>query len=234
MRRTLYIAAFTVLALGAGLLTLHAQHTITVVVASHDVPAGVEIQPADVELAQLHDDALAAGALTRASDAVGRYVAWPLVGGEPVLPRMVQSQRSGSAVLAELGVPDGYRAIAVPVQPASAVGGMLARGDRVDVYATPGAGHESTGVPQTSRDASQTQVPATGGGTVLLGRDVLVLELRSDQGLPLEDNSAGTTHGLSVAVSKLGSVVLAVPSADVDRYAAAVAGGSVYLALGLG
>ena len=234
MRRTLYIAAFTVLALGAALLTLRAQHTITVVVASHDVPAGVQIQSADVQLEQLHDDGLAAGALTRVSEVVGRYVAWPLAAGEPVLARMVQARRSGSAVLSGLGVPDGYRAIAVPVQPAAAVGGVLARGDRVDVYATPTTGHESAVVLSTSADAGQPQTPATGIGTVLLGRDVLVLELRTDQGLPLDQSSAGTAHGLSTGVSKLGSVVLAVPSADVDHYAAAVAGGTIYLALGVG
>ena len=198
----------------------------------------------------MHDDSVPAGAVSLPQDAEGRYAAWPLTAGEPVLARVLSADRSGGAVLAGLEVPAGYRAVAVPVQPAAAVGGMLARGDHVDVYATPLPGHTTpSGVslppssgattavsngaaavgsadPPTSTDASSA--------AVLIGSDVVVLQLRSDDGQPLDDSSGDTVHGLNFGTGKLGSVVLAVPAADVDRYASAVAEDSLYLALSVG
>ena len=249
MRRMVYVAAFAVLALVAALLTLRAQHTVDVVVAGHDVRAGSLISGDDLSVVRMHDDSVPAGALSVPGDAVGRYAAWPLTAGEPVLQRVLSAARSGGAVLAGLEVPGGYRAVAVPVQPAAAVGGMLARGDHVDVYATPLPGHGSpAGLAQPA--TSPTTTTAANGSTaapadpppsgdassaaVLIGKDVVVLQLRSDDGQALDDRSGDTVHGLNFATGKLGSVVLAVPAADVDRYATAVAEDSLYLALSVG
>jgi hypothetical protein len=63
---------------------------------------------------------------------------------------------------------------------------------------------------------------------------VVVLQLRSDDGQPLDDRGGDNVHGLNFGSGKLGSVVLAVPAADVDRYASAVAEDSLYLALSVG
>jgi Flp pilus assembly protein CpaB len=232
MRRKVYLVAFMVLALAAALLTLRAQRTVSVLVATHDLRAGAMVATQDVEVARMHDDSIPAGALTTADAAVGRYVTWPVTSGQPVLARALRVQRSGgSVVFGGLDIPVGYRAIAVPVQPAAAVGGMLARGDRVDVYATPQPGHAapSTPPPTTATAADRSKTAR------LIGHDVLVLQLRSDQGQPLDETSGGdTVRGLNFGTGKLGSVVLAVPDADVDRYAAAVATESIYLALSVG
>src|SRR2546422_1459908 len=125
MRRTAYLVAFCVLAAVAALITLRAQHQVSVLVASHDLRAGVQVQAADVEVHRVHDDGMPAGALSSADAAVGQYVAWPLTAGEPVLLRSLRAQRSGGDVVGGLDVPRGYRAVAVPVQPAAAVGGVL-------------------------------------------------------------------------------------------------------------
>lgn len=228
-RRIAYITAFALLAAAAAVLTLRTQHMTTVVIATHDLRAGVAVQAGDVEIRRVHDDGAPGGSLASVDEAVGRYTAWPLTAGEPVLARMLHLQRSGGTATAGLDVPSGYRAVAVPVQPAAAVGGMLTAGDRVDVFATPLSGHTA---PLRTSDTLTLAEPADPANTARpLGRDVLVLQLRTDQGQTLDSGSADGVHGLDVGAGKLGSVVLAVPDADVAAYAAAVANDSIYLAL---
>lgn len=228
MRRMLYLAAAAVLALVAALLTLRAQHTVAVLVATRNVQVGAVLQSGDVQVQRVHDDGSPAGSLTDPQQAVGMHVVWPLTAGEPVLDSDLRQQGSGNAVSTDFAMPAGYRAVALPVSPAGAVGGLLVTGDHVDVYATPLAGHETT-APAGSADAT-----GPGAGAVILGHDVVVIELRSDQGTPLQDPSgsgADSVHGLNFSTTKLGSVVLAVPSDDAARYAAAAAADTIFLAL---
>jgi len=226
MRRTVYLVLFLSLASLAGLLTLRAQRTVDVLVAARDVRAGEQLAAADVALQRMHADSVPAGALATPDDAVGEYVAWPLTAGEPVLARMVRHERSGILLTADVSVPEGFRAVAVPVQPAGAVGGMLSPGDHVDVYATPLAGRQAQDV--YSSGTSSTS------GTVVLGTDLLVLQLRSDQGQPLDSSADQSVHGLNFGAGKLGSVVIAVPADEVTRYATAAATDTIYLALSVG
>lgn len=211
MRRTLYLASFTVLALAAGTLALHGQQTDTVVVATHDLRAGDRVGPGDVEERRVHGDGIPPGAVRTNGAAVGGYLAWPLASGEPLLARLLRPSRSGAAVVGGLAVPDGDRAVAVPVQPAGAVGGMLAPGDRVDVFVTP-----------------------AGAGATLIGGGVLVLQLRSDQGQVMAGGDAEEARVLGAGAARPSSVVLAVPADEVGRYAAAAASGTLYLALQVG
>jgi Flp pilus assembly protein CpaB len=235
MRRTIYLALFLLLALLAGLLTLRAQRTVAVLVATHDLRSGQQVGSPDVEVRRVHGDGVPADALASPDDAVGSYVAWPLTAGEPVLSRMVRRERSGITLTAAMTVPDGYRAIAVPVQPAGAVGGMLSPGDHVDVYATPLPGHNGGSAAASTRDSTPvTRDTAPGDATVVLGHDLLVLQLRSDQGQPLDANADQSVHGLNFGAGKLGSVVIAVPADEVARFASAAASDSIYLALSVG
>jgi Flp pilus assembly protein CpaB len=229
MRRIIYLSICSVLALSAAVLTLRAQRTVAVVVATRDVGAGSLLGPGDLEVRHVSPEGIPSGVIAAPDEAGGRYVVWPLTAGEPVLSRAVRTQRSGGAVDVGYTVPAGFRAVAVPLQPAGAVGGMLTSGDHVDVYATPATGRQQ-GTPATGA------VPGDGGAT-LIGRDVLVLQLRSDQGQALDSpagGSAGTVHGLNFGSGKLGSVVLAIPGGDVDRYAAAASSMTIYLALNVG
>jgi Flp pilus assembly protein CpaB len=235
MRRTIYLGLFLLLALLAGLLTLRAQRTVAVLVATHDVRAGQQVAASDVEVRRVHADSVAADALSAPDDAVGSYVAWPLTAGEPVLSRMVRHERSGITLTAAITVPDGFRAVAVPVQPAGAVGGMLAQGDHVDVYGTPLVGRAADGgAAPSGAAASGASASGDGPATVVLGRDLLVLQLRSDQGQPLDGSTDQSVHGLNFGAGKLGSVVIAVPAGDVARFAAAAASDTIYLALSVG
>ncbi|HEY2705248.1 MAG TPA: Flp pilus assembly protein CpaB [Candidatus Dormibacteraeota bacterium] len=222
MRRTLYLAAFAVLALAAAALALRAEQTVAVVVATHDLRAGTRVGPGDVEERRMHGDGVPAGALTAGAAAVGAYVAWPLASGEPVLARMLRAERSGAGAAGGLPVPEGDRAVALPVQPAGAVGGLLSPGDRVDVFVTPSGAHPGAGT-------GDPAAPAT-----LLGSDVLVLQLRTDQGQVMSPGDPDEPRGLGAGVARLGSVVLAVPASETGRYAAAAGSGALYLALRVG
>ena len=234
MKRYIYFGCATVLAVASAFLVLRSQHTVAAVFATHDIRAGSQITADDVEVRHVHDDGAPAGVAVDTSEVVGRFAALPLTAGEPVLARAVSATRSGSGLAAQYDIPDGDVAVAVPVEPAGAVGGMLHSGDHVDVYGTPlsvvhGAG--SGAVTPMSVDGV-----SPGPTTALIGQDVLVLELRTDQGQPLDATGSGggnNVHGLNFGSGKLGSVVLAVPAQDVERYAAAVSTESIYLALSL-
>src|SRR5258708_37815780 len=129
MRRIAYITAFALLAAAAAVLTLRAQHTVAVVVATHDVRAGVALQSGDVELRRVHDDGVPSGSLSATEEAVGQYTAWPLTGGEPVLARTLQARRSGGSAVAGLDRPRGSPGGPLPVQPAAPVAGALRPGE---------------------------------------------------------------------------------------------------------
>jgi Flp pilus assembly protein CpaB len=236
MRRTVYLVLFLLLAGLAAVLTLRAQRTVSVLVAVHDLRAGAQVEAQDVEVRRMHEDSVPIGALAAPDDAVGQYVAWPLTAGEPVVSRMVRRQRSSIALVADVSVPDGCRAIAMPVQPAAAVGGMLSPGDHVDVYATPLPGHQSADTASPARTDGATTGPTTANAdaTVLLGENLLVLQLRTDQGQALQQGGDRSVHGLDFGSGKLGSVVLAVPSDQVARFAAAASSETIYLALSVG
>lgn len=234
MRRTVYLVAFALLAALAAVLTLRAQRTVDVVIATHDVRAGSQLQSGDVEVKAVHEDGVPGGALSRTELAVGQYATWPLTGGEPVLGRVLRPQRSGSGLSGGLGVPAGYRAVAVAVQPSGAVGGMLVAGDHVDVYATPLPGHGADGSTVSVAQAGQAVPASPALRAIRIGHDVLVLQLRSDQGQPLDSGAGDSVHGLNFGSGKLGSVILAVPDAEVPAYAAATSDEAVYLALSVG
>jgi Flp pilus assembly protein CpaB len=231
MKRRVYLIAAVSFAIIAAGLTLRAQHTVAVVIATHNVSAGTQLSGSDIQIQSIHEDNVPAGALTTTDEATGKYVSWPLTSGEPILGSALSSQPSGSDVVSGYNIPGGYRAVAIPVTPAGAVGGMLSPGDRVDVYATPnGQGNSS------AETASQADSIAPGYSPVteVIGQDLLVLQLRSDQGQPLDTgsgSSANNVSDLNFGSSKLGSVVVAVPQSQVIQFAAAASIDTMYVAL---
>jgi len=62
---------------------------------------------------------------------------------------------------------------------------------------------------------------------VIIGRNVLVLGLRTDQGTQVEQPD----HGLNMGNSKPASVLLAIPQSQETTYSAAIADSTFVLAL---
>ncbi len=114
--------------------------TARVVVASHDLPAGTALRPADLAVRLLPPAAVPAGAVRRAADAAGLTLAAPVRRGEPVTDvRLV-----GRPLLRAL--PAGLVAAPVRLADAGAVA-LLRPGDLVDVLAAAGpAGTGGRGV----------------------------------------------------------------------------------------
>jgi len=114
-----------------------------------------------------------------------------------------------------LQLPPGYRIIGLPVTPSAAVGGALKAGDTVDVLA----------MDNPSKVAALADEPAP--APTMLGKNVLVIGLRTDQGASTES----ADHGLNSGSNRPSTVLLAIPQIDEATYSAAIAHSSFVLTL---
>ena len=99
-----------------------------VVVAAHDLPAGVVLSAVDVRVVEVPPAVVPAGASTSADEVLGHLVAGPLRAGEALTDRRIL----GRSLLA--GYPRGLVAAPIRISDADVIG-LLAVGDRIDVYA---------------------------------------------------------------------------------------------------
>lgn len=118
-----------------------------IVVASQEMGFGTAINTTNVRLTNWPAGSVPEGAFTSVEDAVrgGRVALRPIVIGEPVLAAKV-SGVDGRASLGSL-LPEGMRAVSIPVNAVAGVGGFVRAGDVVDVMLTrqiPGGGAERT------------------------------------------------------------------------------------------
>jgi len=214
--RGVYLAIFLFAsAIAAGAYWL-AQPRAEVVRARTDIAVLTQITADMVEVIWVSPGDRPADAATRLDEVLGRYAALPLLSGQYIDRRGLETTPGQVAFGFGAPLPDGHVAFAVAVDPAQAVGGALTPGARVDVVA----------VPSALRTASGEEAPETR----VLGRGVLVLSLRSVEGRALgeigDDSRSATT-----LPPRLGSVVLAVPADELPTYAAAAADMTLFLAL---
>jgi hypothetical protein len=80
-------------------------------------------------------------------------------------------------------------------------------------------------IPNPSKVA--TLVEESAPAAVMIGKNVLVIALRTDQGTQVDP----ADHGLNVGNIKPGSVLVAIPQAEESAYSAAIAASSFVLAL---
>lgn len=132
-----------------------------VIVAAHDLRPGVTLSAQSVAVREvpgafLHAEAIRAD---RWGEVAGRFLAKPLRSGEPVLmAHLAQDPSAGfSSQLAE-----GMRALTFPVDEESSISGMLAPGDRIDLFFTTTNGNEAMTLPLLSN----VHVIATGVRTL--------------------------------------------------------------------
>jgi Flp pilus assembly protein CpaB len=216
--RAVYLGVFLVLSIAAGAIFYAATRDVVVVVARGDLQVGATISGESVTTRRVHPDAVPPGSARQLSDIDGRYVAWPVLDGQYIPLKATSDNRAG-LISGGLQVPAGYRALSVPVSAADAAGGVLRAGDHVDVLAV---------VKNLAPGASPP--PAT-----MLGRQVLVLGLRTDQGQALDSGTgAGSVRGLNFSGSRVASVVLAVAESDEASYASAAATSTFTVTLDLG
>jgi pilus assembly protein CpaB len=207
MVRAVYLGIFLVLALAAGGIYYVTTRETAVVVAKGDLRVGTSISESSVTIKRVHPGDIPAGSATRVSDILGRYVSWPILDGQFIPVRALARDRA-SLIAGGLSVPPGFRALSLAVTATDAAGGVLRPGDLVDVLAV-----------TKSQAPGASPAPAT-----TLGKRVLVLGMRTDQGQALDASGGpGSVRGLNFSSNRIASVVLAVAPDDEEKYAAAAA-----------
>jgi Flp pilus assembly protein CpaB len=214
MRRSVYLAVFVVLSGIAGLFYYSHTRQATALVASHDLTVGTRLQDSDVAVRQVNPASVGDNVLRSADQAIGQIVSFPILEGQFVDAREVAPTKNATLLGSGLDIPPGYRIIGIPIAPAAAVGGVLKPGDRVDVMAIPNLSRQISPVDQSA------PVPA------LIGKNILVIGVRTDQGTDVGQ----TDHGLNIG-SKPASVLLAIPQTEETTYSAAIVAASFVLAL---
>lgn len=121
------------------------QQLVRVAVANQNLGFGAQLTPEAVKLANWPADSVPTGAFTDLSALVGkgRVVLRPLVPGEPILAAKVSGLNGRATISANL--PEGFRAIAVPINEVAGVGGFALPGDVVDVLVTRQVGDGGNG-----------------------------------------------------------------------------------------
>lgn len=199
--------------------------TRVVAVARRDLPPGQVVEADSVELREVVSAAVAPAALDEVP--LGSVVRYPVAAGEALVARRLAPE--GLTGIAAL-VPDGERAVALPVGPAARP--PLQVGDRVDVLAVlppeavmPATGPATDGVPaEPDADAetggrpaeAEAQDPAEPGHSADLGAEGGVLPL--------------VERAVVVDVTEE-AVTVAVPAAMVSAVAQVVTQGAVVLTL---
>ncbi len=131
----------------AEVLARYGGDQIEVCVAKRDIAAGTTITDGDIETKTWIATLLPADAVVAKVDCVGKRVGSTILAGE-----VISEARFGFES-ADIEIPDGFVAISVPSREVQAVGGAIAAGMAVDVYAVGGS--------STARLASAVQVLAT-------------------------------------------------------------------------
>lgn len=216
-RRGVYLAFFLVAALGASALVYLAQPRNGIVRATTDIAVLTPITAEMLQIVSVSPAEAPANAARSLDAVVGRYTSVPILAGQDVDVRVLETNPGQLAFGFGAPLEPGQVAFAIPVEPGQAVGGALVPGARVDVVAVP--------------NALKTQVSgADAPSAIVLGQGLVVLTIRTPEGRQLSDEP--TSEGARVIIPpKLGSVVVAIPAARLPEFAEAALSSTFYLAL---
>ena len=102
---------------------------VDVLVAARDIAAGETLSAENATMQPWLAELLPGGAFTQPEQAYGQSLSVPVYPNEPLLQAKISSSEH------QLEVPDGLCALSIPVTDEMAVGGAIAAGSAVDVYA---------------------------------------------------------------------------------------------------
>ncbi len=216
--RGAYVAIFVVASLVAAGVYYLAQPRAEAVRARADIAILTPVTTDMVEVVRVSPGDHAADAATAIDAVVGQYAAMPILAGQFVDRRALEATPGAQAFGFGAPLPPGHVAFAIAVEPAQAVGGALTPGAIIDVIAVPNA---LKTLPADAESAPEATV---------LGEGLIVLALRSVDGRALTDPAASTQSATSLP-PRLGSVVVAVPAAELPAFASASLTSTLYLAL---
>lgn len=209
--------------------------TAEVMVASRDVAAGVALDGDAVRMVRIPSTAIAAGSFTTSDQVIGRMLRYPVSAGEQILAsKFVDGEQSVSSGLAFV-IPEGMRAVSVPLSEISGAGGLIVPGDRVDVLAAVDSRRLTLTTTQAADALTDEAVGSVGKQTavVTILQDTLVLAIGQTVGSPSAvSRDRGTQRVDDGEVQpEAVSVTLAVTPAQAQTLFMAVMEGSIGLAL---
>jgi Flp pilus assembly protein CpaB len=217
--RGAYVAIFVVASLVAAGVYYLTQPRADVVRARDYIAVLSPITADMVELVRVSPGDRPADAATSIDDVIGQYAAMPILAGQFVDHRALESTPGAQVFGFGAPLPPGYVAFAIPVEPGQAVGGALTPGAVVDVIA----------VPNALKTLSNADLESAPEATVI-GENLVVLALRTVDGRALIGPSDGA-QSVTALPPRLGSVVVAVPADELPRFASASLTSTMFLAL---
>lgn len=174
---------------------------VEVCVASRDIAAGETVDVGALETRLWVADLLPADAVRSTSEVVGKQASSAILSGEVV------SLRRFEEASALIDVPTGLTAVSVPAKDVQAVGGALASGMLVDVYATGDS------------------------GTTLIGEEVLVLATSASAKGTSDSSVSWITLAVEpasvqelVTMAQKAQLYFVLPGEDVGKVSAAESG----------
>ena len=179
---------------------------VSVIVSDEDIPAGTQL---DELIAEDHfsslrvpEDAVVRDAVTSVASLHGRETSAPILAGEQISTTRLQ----GSEQLpgGNLGIPNGYQALTLPLEAPRLAGGAIQPGDHVTLYGT-----------FTNVASAKGNAPAA---TVTLVADVEVLEVTTSE---VTSETSQTTQ----------MATLALKAKDAQKTVFAQEQGSVWMTL---
>ncbi|MGH9704307.1 MAG: Flp pilus assembly protein CpaB [Candidatus Acidiferrales bacterium] len=110
---------------------------IDIVVAASRLPLGWRLQPSQLRVIQWPGTNPLPGSFSRIEDCAGRALIAPTVENEPILEGKLAPREGGAGLPAR--IPEGMRAVSVPVNDVVSVAGFVQPGTMVDVLVTGGS-----------------------------------------------------------------------------------------------
>jgi len=186
----------------------HVGEQAEAVVINRTVPAGTVLSSDMLETRSYLKTSLPENVVTSREDAVNQRALVPLYAGEPLIAdKLGTTLRTNPSSY----VPQGQVAFALPIDPQTAVGGVIATGDRIDIIGRIGVEEEAVtevlfenvkvlgvagefpfgGRPPGAEQESGGLFGATSAGGE--GPKILILEMTLDQAVALADALQRTT-----------------------------------------
>lgn len=201
--------------------------TRSVVVAAQALPAGARLDADYLEVRQVHSSGILPNALTSIDQAQGQVLTIARAPGDQITSDML-GDTATVGIAAQLT--PGHRAVAVHVNQASGLVGILRPGDRVAVVAIVNpqeAGAETgyllpqetgTAVPSGATPTPTPRPPSPAAWVVVSGLRVLLVPqtFRYEESLPTEEEGAFTLARTTAQASQESVILLDVPVEPVE------------------
>jgi Flp pilus assembly protein CpaB len=217
--------AVVVFALVAGFLG-SLRSTTGIVVAASSIPAGARLVEGYLELREVHTGDVLPGALTSLEEAEGQVLTVARAPGDQITADMV-----GSAATVGLAnqLEPGHRAVAIHVNQASGLLGILRPGDRVSIVAIvdPQSAQVQERTPVyapittegvEAEEIVERELPGPSAHVVVMGLRVLLVPqtFRYEETLPDESGDMFAPARTSTSAQGDGVILLDVPTEEVE------------------